>query len=172
MGKFIITEEEKSRILGMHKSATSNHYLTEQTTGDTQLKVINSVDAFNTLYSNGYNKINTPYNGVWYQNTFTFNGYKINVTLPLSPKSDVNVEIKLELEPTKIQRMIDDGVLEKENYDYQKLSNYKSLVFNIYDNSNKIIANFEPLKSQDYTTDNNGNKVNWKDFIASVKIMK
>jgi hypothetical protein len=29
MGKFIITEEEKSRILGMHKLATSNRYLTE-----------------------------------------------------------------------------------------------------------------------------------------------
>ena len=30
MKQFIITEEEKKRILGMHKSATSNHYLTEQ----------------------------------------------------------------------------------------------------------------------------------------------
>jgi len=30
MNKFIITEEEKNRILGMHKSATSNHYLMEQ----------------------------------------------------------------------------------------------------------------------------------------------
>lgn len=30
MKTFIIAEEEKKRILGMHKSATSNHYLTEQ----------------------------------------------------------------------------------------------------------------------------------------------
>lgn len=29
MKTFIINEEEKKRILGMHKSATSNHYLTE-----------------------------------------------------------------------------------------------------------------------------------------------
>jgi len=30
MKKFVITEEEKSRILGMHKSASSIHYLMEQ----------------------------------------------------------------------------------------------------------------------------------------------
>jgi hypothetical protein len=30
MKKFVITEEEKSRILGMHKTRTSNHYLMEQ----------------------------------------------------------------------------------------------------------------------------------------------
>ena len=35
MMKFIITEDERSRILGMHKTATSRHYLTEQVTGDT-----------------------------------------------------------------------------------------------------------------------------------------
>jgi hypothetical protein len=34
MKKFIITEEEKNKILGMHKSATSKHYLMEQTTCD------------------------------------------------------------------------------------------------------------------------------------------
>ena len=31
MKKFIITEDERSRILGMHKTATSRHYLNEQT---------------------------------------------------------------------------------------------------------------------------------------------
>jgi hypothetical protein len=31
MKSLLITEEEKSRILGMHKLATSNHYLNEQT---------------------------------------------------------------------------------------------------------------------------------------------
>jgi hypothetical protein len=31
MGKFIITEEEKNRILGLHKERTKNHYLTEET---------------------------------------------------------------------------------------------------------------------------------------------
>jgi hypothetical protein len=30
MKKFIITEEERSRILGIHKSRTSRHYLMEQ----------------------------------------------------------------------------------------------------------------------------------------------
>lgn len=35
MMKFIITEDERSRILGMHESATSRHYLNEQVTGDT-----------------------------------------------------------------------------------------------------------------------------------------
>jgi hypothetical protein len=34
MKKFIITEEEKGRILGMHKTASSKHYLKEQVTGD------------------------------------------------------------------------------------------------------------------------------------------
>lgn len=33
MKKFIITEEEKNRILGMHKKATSNFYLNEQEDG-------------------------------------------------------------------------------------------------------------------------------------------
>jgi hypothetical protein len=42
MNKFIINEEEKNRILGMHKSATSNHYLTEQSTGNT-LPVVTKV---------------------------------------------------------------------------------------------------------------------------------
>jgi len=32
MSKLIITEEEKSRILGMHKTRTSKHYLMEQET--------------------------------------------------------------------------------------------------------------------------------------------
>ena len=32
MKKFVITEEEKNRILGMHKSASSIHYLMEQET--------------------------------------------------------------------------------------------------------------------------------------------
>jgi hypothetical protein len=36
MKTFIINEEEKNRILNMHKSATSKHYLMEQVTGDTQ----------------------------------------------------------------------------------------------------------------------------------------
>lgn len=35
MNKFIITEQEKSRILNMHKKSTSRHYLKEQVTGDT-----------------------------------------------------------------------------------------------------------------------------------------
>lgn len=35
MKKFIITEEEKSRILGMHKTMTSRHYLKEQKRTDT-----------------------------------------------------------------------------------------------------------------------------------------
>lgn len=34
MKKFIITEEEKSRILGMHKAATSKHYLMENDDDD------------------------------------------------------------------------------------------------------------------------------------------
>lgn len=33
--KFLISEEEKSRILGMHKNATSKHYLVEAPTGTT-----------------------------------------------------------------------------------------------------------------------------------------
>jgi hypothetical protein len=36
MKKFIITEDERSRILGMHESATSRHYLNEQVTGETE----------------------------------------------------------------------------------------------------------------------------------------
>ena len=41
MNKFIITEEEKSRILGMHKTRTSKHYLLEQEVDydDTQKRI-------------------------------------------------------------------------------------------------------------------------------------
>ena len=43
MKSLLITESERNRILGMHKSATSKHYLMEQTTGDTEsFKVITS----------------------------------------------------------------------------------------------------------------------------------
>jgi len=43
MKKFIISEEERNRILGMHKTATSKHYLMEQVTGNTpSFKVITS----------------------------------------------------------------------------------------------------------------------------------
>ncbi len=35
MKNLIITESERNRILGMHKSATSKHYLMEQANGDT-----------------------------------------------------------------------------------------------------------------------------------------
>ena len=35
MNKFIITEQERSRILNMHKKRTSSHYLMEQVSGDT-----------------------------------------------------------------------------------------------------------------------------------------
>lgn len=36
MKKFIITEEERSRILGMHKKSTSRHYLMEQACQNTE----------------------------------------------------------------------------------------------------------------------------------------
>jgi hypothetical protein len=35
MKSLLITESERNRILGMHKSATSKHYLMEQSTGTT-----------------------------------------------------------------------------------------------------------------------------------------
>ena len=44
MKKFVITEEEKSRILGMHKSRTSNHYLMEQSE-----TIVAPTDAYNKL---------------------------------------------------------------------------------------------------------------------------
>lgn len=46
MGKFIITEEEKSRILGMHKSAISKEFLMEGEKEDTSLSnIFNQVAA-------------------------------------------------------------------------------------------------------------------------------
>jgi hypothetical protein len=36
MKKFLISEEEKNRILGMHKDATKRHYLSEQTSPNTE----------------------------------------------------------------------------------------------------------------------------------------
>jgi hypothetical protein len=53
MGKFIITEEERNRILGMHKTSTSNHYLMEQATGDTQSNTLSWED-FKLSVEKGY----------------------------------------------------------------------------------------------------------------------
>lgn len=51
MNKFIITEEEKSRILGMHQTATSKHYLMEQTIASTQA----------SAFVNEFNRVMTAY---------------------------------------------------------------------------------------------------------------
>ena len=52
MGKFIITEEEKNRILGMHKSRTKNHYLMEQEISGTT-EVPDCVSLLKTKESDG-----------------------------------------------------------------------------------------------------------------------
>lgn len=54
MKKFIITEEERSRILGMHKSATSKQYLNEVApTGTTQTPSQQSIKKEFIVVKNG-----------------------------------------------------------------------------------------------------------------------
>ena len=56
MKTFIINEEEKKRILGMHKSATSNHYLTEQeSVNPTEDLTPNNLSTFQSLNGESYN---------------------------------------------------------------------------------------------------------------------
>jgi hypothetical protein len=51
MNKFIITEEERSRILGMHQNATSKHYIMEQTIANTHA----------AAFVNEFNRVMTAY---------------------------------------------------------------------------------------------------------------
>ena len=51
MSKLIITEEEKSRILGMHQNATSKHYIMEQSIANTQA----------AAFVNEFNRVMTAY---------------------------------------------------------------------------------------------------------------
>lgn len=51
MSKFIITEEEKSRILEMHQNATSRQYLNESTIANTQA----------AAFVNEFNRVMTAY---------------------------------------------------------------------------------------------------------------
>jgi hypothetical protein len=82
MKKFIITEEERNRILGMHKSATSKHYLMEQTSGET----------LSAEYFKKYPKGKVTTSGYAIQ---TVNGIK-NTYLRL--QSDDNMETSRELQ--------------------------------------------------------------------------
>jgi len=59
MNKFIITEEEKDRILNMHKSRTSNQYLMEQKIGDFTYSVVDVGNGKFRIYVTG-GKYTTP----------------------------------------------------------------------------------------------------------------
>ena len=62
MKKFIITEEERSRILGMHKKSTSRHYLMEQSNkkiGDFTYSVVETKNGKFRIYVTG-GKYTTP----------------------------------------------------------------------------------------------------------------
>ena len=53
MNKFIITEEEKDRILNMHKSRTSNQYLMERKIGDYTYSVVDVGNGNFRIYVTG-----------------------------------------------------------------------------------------------------------------------
>jgi len=109
MKKFIITEEERSRILGMHKKSTSRHYLMEQetqvfdsnyfNTNKTWTVKFNSSKAFPVVdevnnipdsdltFSNNWTFDNSVFNGRavagWKGNNewkYVFDGEKLNLT--------------------------------------------------------------------------------------------
>lgn len=109
MKKFIITEEERSRILGMHKKSTSRHYLMEQetqvfdsnyfNTNKTGTVKFNSSKAFPVVdevnnipdsdltFSNNWTFDNSVFNGRavagWKGNNewkYVFDGEKLNLT--------------------------------------------------------------------------------------------
>lgn len=77
MKKFIISEEEKSRILGMHQDATKRHYLNEQQT-----------------------KVNDKMAG------FKNNLAKVNEFLPIDLKMVKDVYVKLKDEDTPVNEII------------------------------------------------------------------
>ena len=69
MNKFIITEQEKSRILDMHKTRTSRHYLMEQVSGDTlegqtiqSLNIVRGSSGTTVTLSDGKTYTYTPEN--------------------------------------------------------------------------------------------------------------
>jgi len=171
-GVFIIMDKNRFNQLLESTMGNVKPLISEQVTGNTQqIEIDYYGDAFDTLYSNGYNEINKQYNGVWYQNYFTFNNYKINVSLSLLPKSNQDVTMKLELVPTSIQRMIDDEAEPEftKKIHYDKLKNYRALVFNVYQ-GDKIIVEFGPKKESSYITDSNGKLVPWNTFINDVRV--
>lgn len=73
MRKFIISEEEKSRILGMHQEATKRHYLGEQSAISAANTNPQDVDNKKQIYNQYLTKVNefVPFDGKELKNMLT-----------------------------------------------------------------------------------------------------
>ncbi len=131
MKKFIITEGERSRILGMHKKSTSRHYLMEQTTGEegednmmvnkpgSGKNIVSSVEV--TLKNNTKvttEVIDVPFKEITEANYFQFEspngGYLLNGAFDGTKYSigdQVVVSAKIPLELLKVGGFLSDNIL-------------------------------------------------------------
>jgi hypothetical protein len=66
MKSLLITESERNRILGMHKSATSKHYLMEQTTGSSLTYTSTGTTSESGTPPAGCPSFDSP----WYKNVY------------------------------------------------------------------------------------------------------
>jgi hypothetical protein len=161
MGKFIITEEEKKHIKSLYEQ-TSNG----------QQNMVPSGYEFITLYNNGFNKLNTDYQGKWNQGFLIFGNNKIDLTSMPHPRTETPVKLRLEFAPTTQSELMDDGIVQfTDNGDFVK--KHRTYNLNVYDNTNKKIIRFEPdnVKGtmKNFIFDSNGNKVEWDTYLKGVK---
>ncbi len=163
MGKFIITEEEKNRIRGLYE---------QEVTGEQQTMVPSGYE-FLTLYNNGFNKLNTDYQGKWNQGFLIFGNNKIDITSVPYPKTETPVKLRLELAPTPQSENMEDGEF-TDNGDF--VGKHRTYNLNVYDNTNKKIIGFKPDNTKgtikNFIFDSNGSKVEWDTYLQGVKQLR
>ena len=161
MKKFVITEEERKHIMGLYEQTT---------TGTTQQTMVPSGYEFLTLYNNGFNKLNTDYQGKWNQGFFIFGNNKIDMTSLPYPKTETPIKMKLELSNTPQSENMENGEF-VDNGEWVK--KHKTYNFNVYDNTNKKIARFVPDNTKgtikNFIFDSNGGKVNWETYKQGIR---
>lgn len=164
----------KKRHIQEANQRLENRLLSEQVTpsGTT----VQANNAFNTLYSNGFNKIDTPYLGSLYQNQIKFGNVVITpINLLGSPKSDVQIKMVLKYVPTMIEKRIESWPEDSEKFNIEKLKKYKQMSYVVYDGENREIISFNPSNNDEqykYIFNTTTNKlINNKDeFINDIKI--
>jgi len=151
-----------------------NRLLSEQST--TSGATTQPFNAFTTLYSNGFNKIETPFLGSWYQNQFKFGNVVIGPLKSLAnPKSDVQIKMVLKYVPTMIEKGLESWPEDREKFNVEKLKKYKQMSYVVYDGQNNELMSFNPPNNDEqykYIFNTTTNKlINNKDeFINDIKI--